>query len=230
MKKEILWNDKKWIVDYETGTIYQSASAFQDNPNLLNVGATVGNYHFKRIMDTLYFKDNEKFYKVENDKVVEVSEIEFKEQSEKKELNINNPQSIKYISTYVSAIIVEQLIKKEYGLSVAMRVDGSNVMTIISNQMPTIAKKMIEDISRNLISNLPKYINRNEAKKIVLENFNTVVDVNNESYIQLLEMIYQNDKLRFDQMASDIRDSIERRKQINENLSPNIDSNIGRKR
>lgn len=46
MQKEVIWNDKKWIIDYETGTIYQKAVTAG-----LPVQVRVGNYHFKKFKD-----------------------------------------------------------------------------------------------------------------------------------------------------------------------------------
>ena len=64
MKKEIMWNNNKWIVDYETRTIYQKATVFEDDPNLLTVQAKIGDFRFREFKGSIYFEALGGFYKI----------------------------------------------------------------------------------------------------------------------------------------------------------------------
>ena len=70
-KKEIILNGEKWIVDFETGTIYKNLEMIPNGTGTLPMLGRYGDYPFKVFRNALYFETNDKFYKVYADEVME---------------------------------------------------------------------------------------------------------------------------------------------------------------
>ena len=212
MKKEIMWNNNKWIVDYETKTIYQKATVFEDDPNLLTVQARIGDFRFREFKGSIYFEALGGFYKITDNEVVMISKDEYKEQAKFKRLIINDIGNVRYVSTYVSSIMIDEVLMAKHNITISTKVENSNVVPIISNKFPTVVKRRIDDISRRIISALP-YVDRNNVKREVKKILSSMFEDGSEYFSEMINMIYENDKNRFDRLASDIKYQIEKRNQ-----------------
>lgn len=210
MKKEIMWNGNKWIVDYETGTIYQKATIFENDPNLLTVQARIGDYPFREFKGSIYFKTSSGFYKITDDEVIMISKDEYEEQRKFKKLSVKNIDNVRYVSTYVSSIMIDEVLRFKHNIIISTKVENSNVVPIISKKFPAVIKGRIDDISKRIISTLP-YVDRTIVKREVKNILSSMFENGNEYFSEMINMIYENDKNRFDQLANDIKDQIEKR-------------------
>lgn len=212
MKKEIMWRNEKWIVDYGTGTIYKKAPAFEDDPNLITVQARFGDYPFGEFKGSIYFKDSSNFYKIIDDEVAMISKEEYDEQKKFKKLNVKDIDNVRYISIYVSSVIIDEVLSAKHNIRISTKVENSNVVPIISNKFPSIIKSRINDISRSIISTL-HYVDRTIVKQEVKKALSSMFENDNGYISEMINSIYENDKIRFDQLATDIRNQIDERNQ-----------------
>ena len=212
MKKEIMWNNNIWVVDYGTRTIYQKTTVFENDPNLLTVQAKIGNYPFREIKGTIYFETEGSFYKITGNEVVMISEDEYKEQAKFKKLNVKDINSIRYISTYVSSIMIDEVLRAKHNIIISTKVGNSTAVSIISNKFPDSIKRRINDISKIIIIALP-YVDRTSVKQTIKSIVLSMAEDNSDNFSEMINMIYENDKNRFDQLANDIKTQIEERAQ-----------------
>ena len=65
MKKEIMWNNEAWIIDYGERVIYKKVRI---ETGMLPINASI-RYPFRNFKDVIYFQKGNDFYKIVDDKV-----------------------------------------------------------------------------------------------------------------------------------------------------------------
>ena len=230
MLKEIDWNGESWIVDPNTKTIYKKGQIYENDKCLLTTGLKIGNYSYSNFGDIIYFQrntDNECF-KVENDTVVNISKEEYLGYKKMKRIIPENPDSIRYVMNYVTAIICDDILKREYQLKTSIPVDNSNVVPVVSKNFSEIIKSRIKEVTRHIMLYLPAYIDRTQAKKVIYDCFIKILEENPEYVENIEKKIIQENKPVFDALAGQIKSSIESRKKMYE-ISQSRNSQIGEK-
>lgn len=207
MQKEVIWNDKKWIIDYEMGTIYQKAVTAG-----LPVQARVGNYHFKKFKDELYFATEDKFYKIISGKVLEVSKEEYDEIYNYRTLNKKDSATLKFISTYVISFIIDDIMHRKFNLTISIPVENSNVVNIFSKKFTPEILSQIKRITMSVIAILPIQVNKKVLKQTIHDIYENVVKGDEDLFNTLIDNIYLNDKERFDYLSENITRSNNLRK------------------
>lgn len=207
VQKEVIWNDKKWIIDYETGTIYQKAVTAG-----LPVQVRVGNYHFKKFKDELYFATADKFYKIISGKVLEVSKEEYDEIYNYRTLNKKDPATLKLISTYVISFIIDDIMHRKFNLTVSIPVENSNGVNIFSKKFTPVIVSQIKRITMSVIAILPIQVNKKILKQTIHDIYESVVKEDEDLFNALIDNIYLNDKERFDFLSENITRSNNLRK------------------
>ena len=218
MLREINWNGEIWMVDPNTRTIYKKGQTYENDSELLTAGLRIGNYSYSNFGDIIYFQrntDNECF-KVENDTVVNISKEEYLEYKKMKRIIPENPDSIRYVMNYVTAIICDDILKREYQLKASIPVENSNIVPVVSKNFSEIIKSRITDVTTHIMLYLPGYIDRTQAKKAIYECFIKTLEENPESVENIEKNIIQENKHVFDALAEQIKSSIESRKKMDE--------------
>lgn len=210
--REIIWNNRNWVVDDNTRTIYQKATMFENDPNLLTVQATVGNYPFREFMGNIYFEASGKYYKITNDEVSEISVEEYKNQAKLKKLDIKNPADVRFISTYVSAAIIDALLMAKHNVVIDTKVENSNFVPIISSRFPSAIKGNINYIAKLIIS-LKPYIDRSTVKKEVKNYLSDMIKSDDNYFSEMFNIIYKNDQITFDALAENVKNQSKQRNQ-----------------
>ncbi len=213
MSKEINWNGEIWIVDPNTRTIYKKDQIYETDSELLTTRLRIGNYSYSNFGDIIYFQrntDNECF-KIENDTIVNISKEEYLEYKKMKRIIPENPDSIRYVMNYVTAIICDDILKREYQLKASISVENSNVVPIVSKKFSEIIKFRIKEVTTHIMLYLPGYIDRTQAKKAIYECFIKILEENPEYVENIEKNIIQENKHVFDALAEQIKSSIESR-------------------
>ncbi len=207
MKKDLIWNGKKWIIDYETGTIYQKAETLG-----LPVQGRVGNYHLKKFRDMLYFATENNFYKIVGEKVLEVSKEEYKEIRNYKTLNKKDPATLRSVSAYVISIIIDDIMSEKFNLKISTSVENSNVINNFSKKFTPEIMNQIKRLSLEIIAMLPIQVNRKTMKQQIRDIYKNIVQEEEEFFKVLIDNIYLNDKEKFDYLSEGIIKSHDLRK------------------
>ena len=224
MLKEINWNGESWIVDPNTRTIYKKGQIYENDSELLTAGLKIGNYSYSNFGDIIYFQrntDNECF-KVENDTIVNISKEEYLEYKKMKRIIPENPNSMRYVMNYVTAIICDDILKREYQLKASIPVENSNVVTVVSKTFSEIIKSRIKKVTTHIMLYLPSYIDRTQAKKAIYECFIKTLEENPEYVENIEKNIIQENKYVFDALAEQINSSIESRRMNEISQSRNL--------
>ena len=122
-----------------------------------------------------------------------------------------NPDSIRYVMNYVTAIICDDILKREYQLKASISVENSNVVPIVSKKFSEIIKFRIKEVTTHIMLYLPGYIDRTQAKKAIYECFIKILEENPEYVENIEKNIIQENKHVFDALAEQIKSSIESR-------------------
>lgn len=200
-KKDLIWNNEKWVIDYETRTIYQKGVT-----SGLPVQVTIGNYSFNDFDGELYFTTGKGFYKVVKEQVVEISKDEYEEIKNCITLNKKDPATSRYISNYVVSIIINDLMREKFNLKVLIPADAPLINNYSRKFTPKISSE-INWITRDILIQLPNKIKRSDIKNQVIKIYNNIKQESQEYLNQLIDIIYLNDKERFDELSENINNS-----------------------
>ncbi len=224
MLKEINWNGESWIVDPNTKTIYKKGQIYENDSELLTTGLRIGNYSYSNFGDIIYFQrntDNECF-KVENNTIANISKEEYLEYKKMKRIIPENPDSIRYVMNYVTAIICDDILKREYQLKASIPVEKSNVVPVVYKKFSETIKSRIKEVTTHIMLYLPGYIDRTQAKKAIYECFIKTLEENPEYVKNIEKNIIQENKYVFDALAEQIKSSIESRRMNEISQSRNL--------
>ena len=207
MQKEIIWNNKKWIIDYENGTIYQKGIT----PGL-PVQVRIGNYRLTNLGGVCYFTTGNKFYKIDDETISEISKEEYENIKNYRTLNKKDPATMKVISNYATSIIIDDLMKRKFNLKVSIPVNNTNIINSFSKKFSYEITNQIKRLSTEIIMSLPVKVNTQTIKHQIYDIYNNIVQENEELFQVLIDNIYLNDKERFDSLSEDIINSRKKNK------------------
>ena len=209
MKKEILWNDENWTLDYSTNTIYQETALYEDDPTMLTMQARIGDYPFREVKGIVYFKANNEYYKVKEKEAIRISKDEYKEIENYRKINVNDKNDVKFIASYINSIIIDELFRQKYNIKIYTKVEKSVMVPIITHRYSSIIKERTQNMARGAMINLPRYIDKRTIKKTLKEKL-----VDNKDYVnEIIDQIYENQKHFLNQIAADIKVQISAREQ-----------------
>lgn len=203
-KKEITMNGEKWIVDFETKTIYKKVTMTPSETGLLPIKGRFGDYPFREFRGELYFKTGNGFYKIIGDEALEVSKEEYEEIKNYRILNKKDPSTLRIVSTYVISIVIADIMNKKFDLKISVPVDNSNIVNIFSRNFTPEITSHIKKISTGIVAILPTQVNRRTMKQQIRDIYKNIVPEDGDFFNVLIDNIYLNDKQRFDYLSEDI--------------------------
>lgn len=113
---------------------------------------------------------------------------------------------VAHISTYVSSILIDNVLKEKCEISCSINVESPDIrdrIIIISNKFPPFVKKQINDISEYIVQSLLPNTEITNVKKQEVKDILSKY-LNNEELSEMINKIYENDTDRFDTLASNI--------------------------
>lgn len=203
-KKEIILNGEKWIVDFETGTIYKNLEMIPNGTGTLPMLGRYGDYPFKVFRNALYFETNDKFYKVYADEVMEITKEEYQESRNYIKLNKNDPSALRFVSKYVTSVILDEVMEQQFGLKVSIPVENSNNVNLLSRNFTPKIENYIKKISKSILAIMPNQINRETIKQQIKDIYKNDISKNDELHNTIINSVYLSNKERFDYLSEDI--------------------------
>lgn len=223
-KKEIIWNNEtwnnlnnnKWIIDYETGTIYQEITISMEEKLPLN--ARVGDYYFKSFKGVLYFKtEKDKYYKVIDEQVIESSKEEYNEISNYRKINKKDPATLMTISTYVESVIIDDIMSKKFDLSISFPVNPPHLVNRFSKRFTPEVANEVKKIITDIVATMPTEVDRRTMKQEIKKIYKNITQSDEEFFKILIDNIYSNDKENFDLLSETILSNRNSKKVNNSN-------------
>ena len=223
-KKEIIWNNEtwdnlnsnKWIIDYETGTIYQEITIPMEEKLPLNV--RVGNYYFKSFRDVLYFKtEKDKYYKVIDEQVMESSKKEYNEISNYRKINKKDPATLMTISTYVKSVIIDDIMSKKFNLSISFPVNPPHLVNRFSKRFTPEVANEVKKVIIDIVATMPTEVDRRTMKQEIKKIYKNITQSDEDFFTILIDNIYLNDKENFDLLSETILSNLNSKKINNPN-------------
>lgn len=210
-KKEIIWNNEiwnnpinnKWIVDYETNTIYQEIMIPIERGFPLNL--RIGDYYFKTFKGILYFKASEdKYYKVINEQVVESSKKEYDEIKNFRTINKKDRATLMTISTYVVSVIIDEIMNKKFNLRVSFPVTPPHLINSFSKRFTPEIENQIKMLVAEIVAIMSTEVDRRTMKREIKNIYKSISQTDEEFFATFIDNIYLNDKENFDYLSETI--------------------------
>ena len=203
-KKEITLNGEKWIVDFETETIYKNVDMIPNGTGALPMSGRYGDYPFYIFRNALYFEINNKFYKINDDEVIEITKEEYQEIRNYIKLNKNDPSALRFVSKYVTSIILDEVMEQQFGLKVSIPVENSNNVNLLSRNFTPEIENYIKNLSKSILAIMPSQINRENIKQQIRDIYKNNISKNDELHNTIINSVYLSNKERFDYLSEDI--------------------------
>lgn len=218
-KKEITMNGEKWIVDFQTATVYKDVIMIPNGTGFLSMTGRYGDYPFSEFRGSLYFETGNNFYKIIGDDVLEISEEEYKEIKNYRNLKKNDPSTLKIVSIHVISMVIADIMNKKFNLKISVPVENSNIVNIFSGKFTPEITSYINKIALRIIQRLPIYANRKTMKQQIRDIYKNIVQEDADFFTVLIDNIYLNDKQRFDYLSEEIIKNRNSRKKTTEDIA-----------
>lgn len=196
-KNTLIIDGKEFVFDYGSGTIYRDITLIPEaTPGYLPLKGKE-TYPFKEIKNEIYFQIGKKFYKVVNKKeVLEITQEEYDEMKNYITINknLNDPKVVQSYKHYVMAIVISEIIQEKYNKKISISVSAKELISRFIARFNPKINLDVDNLTRQIISILPKWINKDEKSKHIKEAYDEIVQEDKDNIRILLDNIYESSK------------------------------------
>lgn len=209
-KNTIIIDGKEFVIDYIKGEIYRDIELIpKGTPGYFPMKGEEY-YPFRKIKNELYFQMGKKFYKILNNKdVFEITKEEYNENNKYIIINrnINDSNVVNHYKNYVIAIIINKIMQEKYNKRKLIPISMNFIIRHFITRLNPATNQEVDNLTIQIISELPKWIKRDEVKKLIKEVYDKVLQENEEGMRLLLDNIYESNKDNFDALYNRVLES-----------------------
>ena len=197
-KKNVTLNGENWIIDLETASVYRNVDLITKGDGFLPMSGKLGNFPLYKFRDDFYFEINDIYYKYSSGEVIEITKNDFDEIREYRFINKNDPATFQNVSSYMIAIIIDEIMMSKYNIRVSFPIEPSHFLTRFSKKFTPEINMQFNLLVKEVTMELPTYIKRKSMKQSIKEIYKRKYLENKSFFESLIDNIYSNDILTFD--------------------------------
>ena len=209
-KNTIIIDGKEFVIDYIKGEIYREIALIpKGTPGYFPMKGEEF-YPFRKIKNELYFQMGKKFYKILNNKdVFEITKEEYNENNKYIIINrnINDSNVVNHYKNYVMANIINKIMQEKYNKRKLIPISMNFIISHFITRLNPATNQEVDNLTIQIISELPIWIKRDEVKKLIKEVYDKVLQENEEGMRLLLDNIYESNKDNFDALYNRVLES-----------------------
>ena len=135
---------------------------------------------------------------------MEITKEEYQESRNYIKLNKNDPSALRFVSKYVTSVILDEVMEQQFGLKVSIPVENSNNVNLLSRNFTPEIENYIKKISKSILAIMPNQINRETIKQQIKDIYKNDISKNDELHNTIINSVYLSNKERFDYLSEDI--------------------------
>ena len=197
-KKNVVIDRENWIIDLQSAAVYKEVNLISREGGLLPMSGKLGYYFLYEFQGNFYFEISNKYYKLSNDVLFEITKDEFNKMKEYKTINKKDPLFKQNVSRHVISILVEDVLNKKFGINVNFPSEPSHFITRFSKKFTPEINNQIKLLTDDIIIELPLQIKMKTIKQDIRKIYKKIYYSDSSFFDELINIIYLNDKDTFD--------------------------------